>query len=135
MSELHANHLAYLELQQQIQGLQAKADQLLAEGRRQAIEDVQQLIQAYTLRPEELGFAAAPRTAPTTRRDRQPKGAPRFRDPASGATWTGAGKPPNWIAGKSYDDFLIERTPAPADPVAAPAPVAANGAPRLGVPR
>jgi DNA-binding protein H-NS len=34
-------------------------------------------------------------------------GAPKFRDPESGATWTGRGKPPNWIKGKERAGFLI----------------------------
>ena len=35
-------------------------------------------------------------------------GAPKYRDPATGATWTGRGKPPNWINGKDREQFLIE---------------------------
>lgn len=34
-------------------------------------------------------------------------GAPKYRDPATGATWTGRGKPPNWINGKDRAPFLI----------------------------
>jgi DNA-binding protein H-NS len=30
-----------------------------------------------------------------------------YRDPHSGATWTGRGKPPRWIAGKNRDAFRI----------------------------
>lgn len=32
---------------------------------------------------------------------------PKYRDPATGATWTGRGKPPNWINGKDRTQFLI----------------------------
>lgn len=31
----------------------------------------------------------------------------RFRDPATGATWSGRGKPPRWIQGKERNDFAI----------------------------
>lgn len=31
----------------------------------------------------------------------------KYRDEKSGATWTGRGKPPAWIAGKNREDFLI----------------------------
>ena len=31
----------------------------------------------------------------------------KFRDPASGATWSGRGKEPAWIKGQNRDDFLI----------------------------
>ena len=37
---------------------------------------------------------------------------PKYRDEKSGATWTGRGKPPAWIAGKNREDFLIEIRPS-----------------------
>jgi DNA-binding protein H-NS len=33
----------------------------------------------------------------------------KYRDPLSGATWSGRGRAPNWIAGKNREDFLVER--------------------------
>lgn len=33
--------------------------------------------------------------------------APKYRNPSTGATWTGRGKPPAWIAGQNRDLFLI----------------------------
>ena len=33
--------------------------------------------------------------------------APKYRDPATGNTWTGRGKPPLWIAGKDREAFAI----------------------------
>ncbi len=35
------------------------------------------------------------------------KVAPKYRDPATGATWTGRGKPPRWIEGKDRVAFAI----------------------------
>lgn len=36
--------------------------------------------------------------------------APKYRDPKSGATWSGRGKPPAWIASaRNRDRFLIEQ--------------------------
>ncbi|TDF24598.1 H-NS histone family protein [Delftia tsuruhatensis] len=34
-------------------------------------------------------------------------GVPKYRDPATGATWTGRGKPPNWINGKDRAPFAL----------------------------
>lgn len=31
----------------------------------------------------------------------------KYRDPASGATWSGRGKAPDWIKGKDFGDFLL----------------------------
>ncbi|MBD9530432.1 H-NS histone family protein [Comamonas sp. CMM01] len=33
--------------------------------------------------------------------------APKYRDPATGATWTGRGKPPKWINGQDRAAFAI----------------------------
>jgi DNA-binding protein H-NS len=43
--------------------------------------------------------------------------APKYRDPESGATWSGRGRTPVWLAtqiaqGRSKDDFAIVETPA-----------------------
>ena len=32
---------------------------------------------------------------------------PKYRDPSTGAPWTGRGKPPAWIAGKDRAQFAI----------------------------
>jgi DNA-binding protein H-NS len=32
----------------------------------------------------------------------------KYRDPATGATWSGRGRVPQWIADKNRDDFLIQ---------------------------
>lgn len=35
------------------------------------------------------------------------KVAPKYRDPATGKTWTGRGKTPRWLVGKSLEEFAI----------------------------
>lgn len=32
---------------------------------------------------------------------------PKYRDPGTGKTWTGRGKPPRWITSGKREDFLI----------------------------
>ncbi|AOK57175.1 H-NS histone family protein [Burkholderia stagnalis] len=32
---------------------------------------------------------------------------PKYRNPETGETWAGRGRPPRWISGKRYDAFLI----------------------------
>lgn len=123
MSDLHKNWQAYQELQQQIKALQEKATLLMMEGRSTAITDIKALIAAYDLTAEELGYPVPPpppkrERKPEKRRDRSIKGPPKYRDPATGVTWTGKGRVPDWIIGKNYDDFLIERTEPPLSPPA-----------------
>lgn len=36
------------------------------------------------------------------------KVAPKYRNPATGETWTGRGKPPKWIQDRNRDDYLIK---------------------------
>jgi DNA-binding protein H-NS len=33
---------------------------------------------------------------------------PKYRDPETGATWSGRGVAPRWIAGKDREAFLIQ---------------------------
>ena len=95
----------YAKLKDQIARLQERAEEV----RRQEIADVVAEIHAkmaqYGLSAGDLGFAER------ARRGRPPKKlppAPKYRDPKTGATWTGRGKPPTWIVGKDRDHFLID---------------------------
>ncbi|ENM9918903.1 MULTISPECIES: H-NS family nucleoid-associated regulatory protein [Pseudomonadota] len=45
---------------------------------------------------------------PNRAADKREKVEPKFRDPATGATWTGRGKPPAWIKDKNREDFAIK---------------------------
>ncbi len=84
-------------------------DEQMAEARQAevgaAIAQIRELMTQYELTVDDL----APR-----RRGR-PKGAaaekstvaPKYLDPKTGATWSGRGRAPAWIAGKKRDRFLI----------------------------
>ncbi|MGA7782511.1 MAG: H-NS histone family protein [Paraburkholderia sp.] len=96
----------YAELKAQIARLQAQADEARRTELGNVIEDIRSKIAEYGLTAQDLGFAAA------ARRGRPPKKAPlppKYQDPKSGNTWSGRGKPPNWIAGKNRDRFLIDQ--------------------------
>jgi DNA-binding protein H-NS len=94
----------YADLKSQIAKLQAQAEDARRVEVGNVIAEIQRQIAEYGLTPQDLGFAAA------ARRGRPPKKAPlppKYRDPKTGSTWSGRGKPPKWIAGKSRDRFLI----------------------------
>lgn len=96
----------YAELKAQIARLQAQADEARRTELGNVIEEIRRKIAEYGLTAQDLGFAAA------ARRGRPPKKAPlppKYQDPKSGNTWSGRGKPPNWIAGKNRDRFLIDQ--------------------------
>ncbi|AOJ76674.1 MULTISPECIES: H-NS family nucleoid-associated regulatory protein [Burkholderia cepacia complex] len=43
------------------------------------------------------------------------KAEPCYRDPKTGLTWSGRGRPPRWIAGRDPEDFRIAQADAPAN--------------------
>jgi DNA-binding protein H-NS len=52
--------------------------------------------------------------AKKTRADAGKKAEPKYRDPKTGATWTGRGRPAGWLqthldAGRKKEDFLIKK--------------------------
>lgn len=51
---------------------------------------------------------------------------PKYRDDESGATWSGIGKPPAWIAGKNREDFVIVERPQSQGPFLAEMAAAAG---------
>jgi len=44
-----------------------------------------------------------------TRSKEKKKGEAKFRNPQTGETWSGRGKPPRWLEGKNREDFVIEK--------------------------
>jgi len=84
-----------------------KLEQQLAAAHAAELETViaqtRQIVVEYGLTAEDLGLA--------TKAKKQRKVgavAPKYQDPKSGATWTGRGRAPAWIAGKNYDRYLIK---------------------------
>lgn len=70
-----------------------------------AVTKVRELVAEYGLTvqdvfPGRAGKSAAPRAS-------SGKVAAKYRDPATGQTWTGRGKAPKWIDGKDRNQFLI----------------------------
>ena len=66
------------------------------------IEEIKRKIVDYDLSAEELGFSV--------KRGRQARKAPlppKYRDPKTGETWSGRGRPPGWLAGRNKERFLI----------------------------
>lgn len=92
----------YLELQADINRLQKEAEAAREQEKAAVVEEIQQLIIQFRIYPEELGLRPTlPKSGAATGKP------PRFRDPVSGATWSGFGRAPNWMAGKKREDFAI----------------------------
>jgi DNA-binding protein H-NS len=96
---------SYKELLQQREAL----EKAIADARHRELSDAvaktRALVAEYGLTAQDIfpsGRAAkAAGTKVTT------KVAPKYRDPATGQTWTGRGKAPKWIEGKDRAAFTI----------------------------
>ena len=109
------------ELQQQIIQAEAKVNELREKlnaqknsERLNAIVSMKELIKFHQLSATDLGFTNK-KTANSKKSARVDKGttvAPKYVDPATGKTWAGRGRMPDWLAsylseGKSKIDYLI----------------------------
>ena len=95
-----------------LQAEQEALDKQLAEARER---ETQQVLQEIVQKMREYGISLHELT-PRSASEPPPTHPPKYRDPVSGATWSGRGREPRWIAGKDRNDFLIENACA-ASPV------------------
>jgi DNA-binding protein H-NS len=116
----------YKAVMAQIEKLKGKAEQLRQAEIKGVVDRIRTAMSHYGLTAEDLRLTskAAPKAAKKISGKKASKvkvkvtakpGTPKYRDPASGKTWTGHGKPPNWIVGiADRSGFLIAGAPAPA---------------------
>ena len=124
----------YSKIRNQIVKLQRQAEILRKRERTEIIAKIKEAIAAYEFTAEDLGLSSArlhnpakKLTAKTNQHGRGPERrtdkkssimdrrgvvAPKYRDLTTGATWTGRGKQPKWLAaaikgGKKLEDFKI----------------------------
>ena len=96
--------LSESELRDLRSAIDAHLKSLQSEAREEATKRVQALVKDFDLQPEEIFKFAKQRSKGGS----TGKVAPKYRDPASGATWTGRGKAPAWIAGQDRGAFAIQ---------------------------
>lgn len=102
----HPIMTTYLELKAQAVVLAQQIEEARFVEVQDIIAAIKQQIDEYGITPEQL-FGRQNSGAIGTRAPVAPK----YRDPKSGATWSGRGKPPKWIANmKNRDRFLISST-------------------------
>lgn len=82
-------------------------EQAIAQARQNeiasAVTRVRELVAEYGLTPQDVFPGRTAKAAGKA----TGKVAAKYRDPATGQTWTGRGKPPKWIDGKDRSQFLI----------------------------
>ncbi|GJH02193.1 H-NS histone family protein [Paraburkholderia terrae] len=124
--------MATLEIiQARIKKLQTQAETLIAQGAQGALDQIRELMIKHGLTTEDIERRAK------ARRERERKARlgvssgkagvasaakgklpPKYRDPKTGATWSGHARPPAWIKNvKDRSKFLIDAAAAAAEPV------------------
>jgi DNA-binding protein H-NS len=95
----------YEEIQAKIEELKAQAEQVRREERQQAIDMAKTMISTYDITARDLGLDKAPKVKTGPKPGN--KVSPKYRDPQSGATWSGRGKTPRWINGADRSQYAI----------------------------
>jgi DNA-binding protein H-NS len=88
---------SYKELLAQREKLEKQIEEAKSREYAEVLNEIKQKMADYGITLTELG--GGPRAGV----------APKYRDPDSGSTWSGRGKPPRWIAGLDREKFLIQK--------------------------
>lgn len=89
--------MSYRQVRQQIRELEREAEILRRKEMGQLIAELRAKVREHGITAEQL---FGPELSALVR----------FRDPQSGRTWNGLGRPPNWIRGKDREAYRVEQT-------------------------
>ncbi|SAK42975.1 histone family protein nucleoid-structuring protein H-NS [Caballeronia fortuita] len=99
-------------IQAKIAKLQAEADAIVKKQSTKVISEIHALMDEHGITLEDLGSHSGKRGRTVSAAGASAKASSstaKFMDPKSGATWSGHGRAPGWIAGaKNRDKFLID---------------------------
>jgi len=100
------------KIEKEILRLQRKMRSLKTRQRRPVINSIVRSMIEYEITLEDVERAYKRRVERT--RSGGSKLPPKYKNPETGATWSGRGRPPRWIvdaeaAGHTRDEFLIEK--------------------------
>jgi DNA-binding protein H-NS len=97
--------MLYEELQAKAAEILAQAEVVKQEEKRQAIDACKTMIASYGVTAKDLGLDKTVKVKSGPKVGQ--KVVPKYRDPASGATWSGRGKTPRWINGADRSQYAI----------------------------
>ena len=86
------------ELIAQKEALEKQIEAMRQSERKEAIAYIRSVIESFDVTPDEL-FGKA--------RSGKAVVAAKYRDPATGKTWSGRGRAPAWLEGKNREEFAI----------------------------
>lgn len=88
----------YADLLKQRAELDRKIEEARHRNSGAALEQARAIVAEFGLTAHEVFGRQRKKTGPV---------AAKYRDRATGATWSGRGKPPRWLAGKDRAEYLI----------------------------
>lgn len=91
-----ANSLQNVGRAEYLRHIQAFNLSVSTDGRNKAIEQARALVAQFGLTQGDV-FKGSRRAAV----------APKYRNPETGMTWSGRGRPPDWLAGKDKESFKV----------------------------
>ena len=98
---------SYKELLKQREALEQQISEARHRELSDAVAQVQKLVSEYGLTEKDV-FPSGKGSGKTGRSSTAgSKVAPKYRDPATGQTWTGRGKAPKWIQNEDREKFAI----------------------------
>lgn len=101
-------------IQAKIKKLQAQAEAIMAKESSTVVANIRNLMEKHNLTTADVAAHVGKRKRGRPSQKAagvQSKGAIRYRDPKTGATWTGHGRAPGWIASaKDRSKFLVTGT-------------------------
>lgn len=98
---------SYKELLQQREALEQAIATARANELSEAITKARELVAEFGLTVQDVFPAGRGASKSGTRSSSGNKVAAKYRDSATGQTWTGRGKAPKWIEGKDRTQYLI----------------------------
>jgi len=93
---------SYKELLKQREALELKINEARRNELSEAVSQVRALVTEFGLTAQDVFPAGKARSASAGS-----KVAPKYRNPATGQTWTGRGKAPKWIQNENREQFAI----------------------------
>ena len=101
------------ELELQLAEARKAADAQRAQEKAAIVTQINELIARHAILAHELTFSGSTRgnRAQLAKPSKGTGGKPKYRNPQTGATWTGHGKPPGWMPAdrEMREQFLIQQ--------------------------
>ena len=98
---------SYKELLQQRKALEQAIANARAHELSEAVSRARELVAEFGLTVQDIFPSGRGNSKSAGKSSTGAKVAPKYRDPATGQTWTGRGKAPKWIDGQDRAKYLI----------------------------